>query len=165
MARTRSASILRFLAATVIWAALLLGLWIGLADNTLRWDTIAGIGCALTAGAAMQMAARSGQVRLRVRWRWLARAAAAPWWIVRDTALVLRALLRGRPRGRLRPVRWSRGGDAPLDQGRRALAVSAGSAGPNQYVVAAADDEDVLLVHELEPARSVTAVDVVREDA
>lgn len=156
--------------AALLWAALLLGLWIGLTDNTLLWDTLAGIGCALVAGATMVLAARSGAVRLKVRGRWLARSAAAPWWIVRDSVTILRtclaALAHGhRPRGRMRAVRWSPGGDAPLDQGRRAIAYAVGSAGPNQYVVAASADEDVLVVHELVEASSVAAVDIVREDA
>lgn len=170
MARRRWGSAFTTATAILLRAALLLGLWVGLTDNTRLWDTVTGLVCALLAGAAMHLAARAGRVSLQVRGRWLRRVAAAPWWIVRDTLVILRALAVGlmrreAPRGRMRPVRWQPGGDRPLDQGRRALAYGPGSAGPNQYVVGASDEDGVLLVHELEPASSVSAIDVVGEEA
>jgi hypothetical protein len=99
----------------------------------------------------------------------VARALRAPWWVLRDSVVVLSAssgaVLRGRRPGpgRLRPVPWDPGDDGPLGRGRRVLAYGVGSAGPNQYPIASSRDLQVLLVHELEPADKVAPVEVVPE--
>src|SRR5438128_1281159 len=90
-------------AATAVWSCLLLGLWIALTDTTRPWELVAGVVCAVAAALALRGVARLGGVRLAVRPPWLWRAALVPWWIVRDSAGVLRALVLRRPtQGRTR---------------------------------------------------------------
>jgi hypothetical protein len=151
------------------WAAPLFALWLVATDTTKSLEMPVGAVCSLLAATAACAAARSGRVTVRFRRRWLARALRAPWWVLRDSVVVLAAasgdVLRGRRPGpgRMRPVPWDPGDDGPLGQGRRAFAYGVGSAGPNQYPIASSRERQVLLVHEFEPARSVAAVDVVQE--
>lgn len=145
--------------------AALFALWLALTDRTDRWETRAGFACALVAAGVAELVTVTGGVRVAVRGRWLLRALPAPWWVLRDSVLVLGAILTRR-RGRLRAVPFPHaGGDAPLDRGRRAVALGLGSAGPNQYALTEASPEDVLVVHELVPREEVTAVDLVRAEA
>jgi hypothetical protein len=167
MTTTAPAHRRRTVAAIPLWAAVLFAFWIALTDNTRPWELVAGGVCALLGATALSLAALAGGVAPAPAPRWLLRSLAAPWWIVRDSALVLGALaarLTGRPlAGRLRPVVFPLHDDGPREQARRALAFGVGSAGPNQYVVTESPEEDVLLVHELVATGSVSAADVVAE--
>jgi hypothetical protein len=150
------------------WALPLFALWLVATDTTKSLEVPVGVACSLLAATAASAAVRSGRVSIRFRLGWPARAVRAPWWVLRDSVLVLaassRTALRGRRPGpgRLRPVRWDPGDDGPLGQGRRAFAYGVGSAGPNQYPIVSSRERQVLLVHEFEPAPSVAAVDVVQ---
>jgi|SRR4051794_1164366 len=160
----RGGSIATQAAATVVWAVLLLALWIALTDNTRPWELVAGAACALAAAAMLRAVAAGAGLRLAVRRAWVTRCLAAPWWAVRDSALVLRAVVTRRPAaGRMRAVPFEASGHQPLDRGRRALVLGAGSAGPNQYAVTESGEDEVLVVHELVPAAEVTAAGIVRE--
>src|SRR5438445_12045405 len=73
----------RWIAAGVLWAAPLFGLWLALTDNTRPLELIVGAACALLAGAGAEAAGLAGRVHFRPRARWLARLVALPWWIAR----------------------------------------------------------------------------------
>ena len=129
------------MAIVLAWAALL-GLWQLYVGQT----TIAGlIAAALATGAAV-LVGRLGLYRFGLDPRRLRRAAALPWEIVRDFALVTLALTRGRPAGAFREVRVP-----ARTAGDRALAGLLGSIAPNAYVVDVDRDRGVARVHELEP--------------
>jgi hypothetical protein len=144
----------------VLYAAPLFALWIAMTDNTRPIELLVGAGCSLLAGLGCEAAGLFGRVGFRPRARWLLRAGALPWWIVRDGALVLVALVTRR-RGRFMTVPFPTGGDDARAQARRAIAFGAGSAGPNTYAIGC--DEDVLVVHQLVPSDDVTPARVVEE--
>ena len=139
----------------------LFGLWFLLAGTTERWQTVVGAVCAAVAATGGLLAARLGAVSVRPRAVWLVRSLAAPWWVVRDTAIVLRAIaglvVDPAPRGRFRSFRFpypgtgGQGASEPSARGSagRALAEGVGSAGPNSLVLGPDDERPVLLVHEL----------------
>ena len=130
------------------WAALL-GLWQLYVGQTTAQTTIAGaVAAALAAGAAVLLQ-RLGLYRFGLDPRRLRRAAALPWHLVRDFALVTLALTRGRPKGAFREV------DVPArTAGDRALVGLLWSIAPNAYVVDVDRDRGAALVHELDPRRS-----------
>jgi multisubunit Na+/H+ antiporter MnhE subunit len=159
---------LRSLAAGVLWAAPLFALWLALTDNTRPLEMLVGAVCALLAGAASESAGLLSHVRFRPRARWVVRAAAVPWWVVKDSALVLWALvahvLARRPlNGRFVVVPFDAGGDAPRDVARRTMVYWAGSAGPNAYAIGGSDEAGVLVVHELVPTDQPLPVRLVEE--
>jgi hypothetical protein len=168
MEPTRNRTAPRLLVAVLVWVALLLALWIALTDSGQPIELLVGGLCALAAGALAQAVLRTGGVALRPEPRWALRCARAPWWILRDSALVLGALLAhltlGRTlAGRMLALRFDPGGESPRDQARRALAYGAGSAGPNSYVVGASREPQAVVVHQLVPSEHVTPLEVVRE--
>jgi hypothetical protein len=147
-----SAWLLRFVA--------LYGVWLALVDNHQRLELIVG---GLAAAAAATLAAfvtRAGEVRQRVRARWLVRSLAFPYWIVRDTAIVLASLVRSpRATGRSVAAAWPEEDDHALAEGRFAVAGYLGSFGPNSYAIG--HEDEVLVVHQLVPADDVTPARVV----
>jgi hypothetical protein len=101
-------------------------------------------------------------VRPRPRAAWFARLPRALWWIVRDSAHVLGALVTRRPlAGRIVSTPFATGGDDPRAEGRRAFACWVGSAGPNSYVVGLEDD--VMAVHQLVPTDEIAPAEVVKD--
>jgi hypothetical protein len=151
-----------------IWAAPLFALWLALTDNTRFWDMVAGGACALLAGALAQAVVRVGAVGFAPRPGWLLRCARAPWWVLRDSVLVLGALLghlllRRPLGGRIVAVPFEHGDGSPRGQARRALAFGAGSAGPNSFVVGASAEDRALVVHQLVDSDEVTPLEIVGE--
>ena len=139
---------MRKAAAIVLWWAVLLGLWQLYVGQTTTQTTIAGVIAATLATGAAVLLARLGLLRFGLDPRRLGRAAALPWEIVRDFAVVTLALARGRPTGAFREV------DVPArTAGDRALAGLLGSIAPNAYVVDVDRDRGRALVHELDPKR------------
>jgi hypothetical protein len=136
-------------------------LWFLLAGTTERWQTVVGAACAAVATTGGLLVARMGAVSVRPRAVWLLRSLAAPWWVVRDTAIVLRAIagliVDPAPRGRFRSFRFpypgknGQGASEPSARGiaGRALVESVGSAGPNSLVLGPDDERPVVLLHEL----------------
>jgi hypothetical protein len=155
------------LAFTLVWAGPLFALWLALVDKSNLWENVVGICCALVAGAAAEAAGLFGRVRFRPRLRWLAWAARAPWWIVHDSAIVLAALVREvvlrRPViGTTTGYRVAPGGEDGVAVARRALAKGLGSTGPNS--IALGIDDDVLVVHRLDPEHGeVPPADLMNE--
>jgi multisubunit Na+/H+ antiporter MnhE subunit len=128
--------------------AVLFGLWQLYVGQTTTQTTIAGVTAATLATGAAVLLARLGLFRFDLDPRRLRRAAALPWEIVRDFALVTRALARGRPDGAFREV------DVPArTAGDRALAGLLESIAPNAYVVDGDRDHGSALLHELDPRR------------
>jgi hypothetical protein len=152
-------------ARVAIRAAVLLVLWLALVDKTERWEVLAGLVCAIIAATIVEAVQATAQLRFAARPRPVLRGLVrAPWWIVRDSALVLAAVVTRRPpAGRLRAVPFPAGGHAPQDRGRRAAALTLGAIGPNQYPMTESAEDDVLLVHELVPRPEVVPADLVRE--
>jgi multisubunit Na+/H+ antiporter MnhE subunit len=130
----------------VLWWAVLFGLWQLYVGQTTTQTTLAGVIAAGLAVGAGVVLARLGLYRFGLDPRRLRRAAALPWEIVRDFAVVTLALTRGRPAGSFREV------DLPArTAGDRALAGLLGSIAPNVYVVDVDRDRGAALVHELDP--------------
>jgi hypothetical protein len=152
-------------ARVVIRAAILFALWVALVDKTERWELFAGIVSAVIAATAVEVVQRGSGLRFAAPPRAVLRGVLlAPWWVVRDSALVLRAVVTRRPAtGRLRAVPFPAGGHEPADRGRRAVALGLGSIGPNQFPMTESGEDDVLVVHELVPTSAVAAADLVRE--
>jgi hypothetical protein len=153
----------RWTATTVLWAVPMFALWLALTDNTRPLELAVGGGAALAAGAAAEAAGLAGRVHFRPRARWLARTLKLPWWIARDTVLVLGALARGRPEGRIVAVPFPSRGEESVDVARRAIAYSAGSAGPNTYAIGGSTEADVLVTHQLVASDSITPAEVVAD--
>jgi len=126
--------------------AVLFGLWQLYVGQTTTQTTIAGaIAATLAVGAALLLE-RLGLYRFGLDLRRLSRAAALPWEIVRDFALVTLALARGRPGGAFREV------NVPArTAGDRAFAGLLGSIAPNAYVVDVDRDQGTARIHELKP--------------
>jgi len=133
----------------VLWWAVLLGLWQLYVGQTTKQTTIAGVVSAGLAVGAGALLARLGLYRFGLDPRRLGRAAALPWNVVRDFAVVTLALTRGRPGGAFREVDV-----AARSAGDRALVGLLGSIAPNAYVVDVDRDRGAALVHELDPKRS-----------
>ncbi|TML62352.1 MAG: hypothetical protein E6G22_08340 [Actinobacteria bacterium] len=133
----------------VLWWAVLLGLWQLYVGQTTKQTTIAGVVSAGLAVGAGALLARLGLYRFGLDPRRLGRAAALPWNVVRDFAVVTLAVTRGRPGGAFREVDV-----AARSAGDRALVGLLGSIAPNAYVVDVDRDRGAALVHELDPKRS-----------
>lgn len=156
------------LAETLVWAALLVGVWV-LTLNAVSAPEMGAAGfTALGCGAA----ATAGRAALGGRWRpapgwarWLPRLLLA---VPADAARVFGAALSqlgrhpGGERGRLRRVEMPVPGDRRRWAARQALATMAVSSTPGSYVVHVDDDRGELVVHALvEGAPSM--VDVVAQ--
>lgn len=154
----------RRVVASVLWAAPMFAVWLALTDDTRPLDMLVGGGCALLAGAAAEAAGLLGRVHFRPAARWLLRALALPWWIVRDSAIVLTAPLRRGPlEGGFVVVGFRSRGDGPRDVARRAVAYTLGSAGPNSYAIGGSEEHDLLVAHQLVVNGDITPAEVVRE--
>ena len=148
---------MKVLLHTAVRAGLLLGLWIALTDNTRPWELLVGGLCAVLAAVGAAVAERGRGGDFSIEPRWLRHVPGVLWSIVSDSVLVLRAALSPTPpRGRMRAVPFT-----PVGEGALAVATGLGSAGPNQYVIAEDEAQGVLLIHELVPTDTVSALDVI----
>ena len=130
----------------VLSGAMLFGLWQLYVGQTTTQTTIAGaIAAGIAVGAGLLLV-RLGFYRFGLDLRRLRGAATLPWDILRDFALVTRALARGRPAGAFREVRVP-----ARTAGDRALVGLLGSIAPNAYVVDVDRDRGTALLHELDP--------------
>jgi multisubunit Na+/H+ antiporter MnhE subunit len=137
------------LAAFVCWWLVLAGLWLLYVGQHTKENAVAGaIAAAVALGFGVALA-RLGLLRFRFDPRRLRRAAALPWYVVRDFGLVTLALARGRPHGDFVELDFPAG-----SAGDRALVGLLGSIAPNAYVVDFDRDRGVALVHELDRERS-----------
>lgn len=136
------------MAARIVSGALLVAIWFAFSASTTIGEVIAAIvvaGIAAVAHVVVRRAAgaRAGETRLR----WLGQALRSwPPSILRDTATVLRALVRARPpSGSLQQVPFE-----PTSAAELTWAIIGTSIAPNAYVVGWDARARVLLVHTLE---------------
>jgi len=148
---------MRTLARWALWLLALALLWFLYQGE---WNGIEQVAaaCAATVAAAVAVAVRMQErTDVRLELRWLARARAVPWQIVREFGLVtvflVRALVRRRtpPTGGFRELEFPTGGARPAERGRRAFAALAITYSPNSYAVDMDEDEHTVLVHTLSP--------------
>jgi multisubunit Na+/H+ antiporter MnhE subunit len=145
--------------ARLLWWVALFGLWVLLVGTKDELELLAGA-CAAVLGVVAVEAVRSqGLLRFEFRKSWLVSALKPLARVLPDYVIVLRVLVgalrrRGRTRGAFRAVPFDAGGDTPLGAGRRAFVTAAGSIAPNALVVDVDRERNLLLVHELDPAKA-----------
>ncbi|HYZ75912.1 MAG TPA: hypothetical protein VE596_00935 [Gaiellaceae bacterium] len=140
---------MRIVLAIVFCWVVLVGVWLVYVGQHTKENAVAG---AIAAGIAVcfgVLLSRLGLYRFGLHARLLRRAASLPWHVARDFGIVMLALLRGRPTGRLVELEFRTG-----SAGDRALAGLLGSVAPNAYVVDFDIDSGRALVHELDPRRA-----------
>lgn len=139
------------------WAGLFL-FWMLLVSTVAPTEVAAGVIAASVGTAASEVVRRQRLTTVRPRLKWLLRAWRLPWLVLSDFGVVSIALWRHvagskRLRGAFRAVPFPARGEDPVSAARRAAATAAGSLAPNAYVVGFAQDEDLMLVHELVPTQ------------
>jgi multisubunit Na+/H+ antiporter MnhE subunit len=137
------------------WAGLFL-FWMLLVATLAPTEVAAGLVAATIGTVASEVVRRQRLTMFRPRIRWLLRTWRLPWVVLSEFGLVSLALWRHltgrkRLRGVFRAVPFPSRADDPTAAARRAVATVAGSLAPNAYVVGFAEDEDLVLVHELVP--------------
>ena len=145
---------MRALFAAGCWWILLLFLWLLLVGAYSQEELVAGALAALVAVAVGALAGRQGLFRYSLDHRWLAKAVKLPWSLVREFALVVLALLGGRPQGAFRALGFPVGGEDALSAGRRALVGTLATISPNAYVVDFDCDRQLVLLYELDSNRA-----------
>lgn len=144
----------RRLLTWLAWWVLMMGLWVAVDDSFQSDELLAGAGAAALAALAAQLVMHQARIRLRIRPRWLPRAALLPWEVARDTAIVFGALarlllLREQPDSEFEEVPVRHGDDSPIGWTRRVLLIGARSLAPNMFVLGMDPDRDVMVVHRL----------------
>jgi hypothetical protein len=137
--------------------------WLAFTYSHSEDDMLLGASIALVSSAVAVLAGLSGRVRFWPRARWLARTAVVPWWIVRDSTLVV-ASLPLRRHGRTRRAYIDPGDDDGRGTARRAIAKGVGSAAPNLYVVVLDREKSSVTMHELSPGDDLPPVELVQDD-
>jgi multisubunit Na+/H+ antiporter MnhE subunit len=144
--------------------AVLFAFWLLLVD-TLKIAELAAGAVAAGLGALAAVAVSSGGgPALRPRGAWLLRLPAALARLPLDTGVVAlalwRAILRRRPmHGSFRAIRFRSGGRDGRSLARRVAAKWLDSLGPNSYVIGIDDEQDVMLVHQLDPPADPASAD------
>ena len=147
----------------IAWWLVLMGAWLLLTSTTDPVEMIAGAVAAAIAATVAELVRIQDLQAMRVRPRWLPRAARLPRLIITDTwmvmaALVQRILFRRSVRGKFLALPFDPGDDDdPYAAGRRALITAAISVTPNTYVVGIDADRNLILVHQLVPASPAKA--------
>ena len=150
---------MRTLHFVVLWWAALGGWWILLVGTNAGLELVAAA-CAATICLAVAFGLRRERLlRFRFESRWLARALKAPWQIVRELAVVVRALALDLARVRrvgsaYRAIPFPAGRADDVSTGRRAVVALAESLSPNTLPVDLDCERDVILRHELDPRRA-----------
>ena len=139
-------------------AAALFVVWLLIDDNVAQPELFTGVVVAVLALTLAIVVRRSSTVHAHIGISLLRRAWGLPLVLIADTAHVSATVLRsltGRrgPHGRFRAVRYRATVGTPPDVGRRVLTEWAASVAPNRYVIGIDTAAEVLLIHELAPAR------------
>ncbi|MDQ4058175.1 MAG: Na+/H+ antiporter subunit E [Actinomycetota bacterium] len=140
------------------WWALLAALWLLLTGSFDPYEMGAGAVAAAVAATTATLVKAESVMRFDPEIAWLLRAVRLPRRIFVDNLVVLGAAVRhvtGRRRavGAFRAVRFRTGGEDSRSATRRALVISAITVTPNTYVVGVDKDRDLILCHQLVPAR------------
>lgn len=147
----------RWLRAGVAWWLALFAIWMLLVDSLARPEVIAGMGAAFLALPVALLVSARVERRFQMRARWLREVRSAPFFVLRDSLLVLRALClhvigREEMRGEFRLVPWSPAeGDDVAANSWQAFAVIATSIAPNTYIIGVDPERGVALAHQLTP--------------
>lgn len=147
----------RWLRAGVAWWLALFAIWMLLVDSLARPEVIAGMGAAFLALPVALLVSARVERRFQMRARWLRELRSAPFFVLRDSLLVLRALClhvigRETMRGEFRLVPWSPAeGDDVAANSWQAFTVIATSIAPNTYIIGVDPERGVALAHQLTP--------------
>jgi multisubunit Na+/H+ antiporter MnhE subunit len=137
------------------WWLALTGLWMLLVFNTDPAEIVAGAVAAALGATATVLVRSQEALPVALRARWLRRLLGLPRAIAVETLwlvpLVARALLRRQPvEGGFRTIEFAGARErSARATGRRAAAKWLGSVSPNAIVIGFAEDDDVVLVHQL----------------
>jgi len=148
---------LRFWAA---WWVVLGALWLLLDDTVALPELIAGAVAAAVGATAVSLVRAREVVVLRPRARWIRRGWRPVLQVLPDLRLLLLALWRRVVRrrevtGSFRAVPFRARADAGERAAGEALAIAAGSFGPNTYVIDVDGERELLLMHQLLPGKDV----------
>jgi hypothetical protein len=135
------------------WFVVLNVLWLVFISAWVVAEEILGLAAAAVGATAAEAVREQGLAGFRLRARWLWRARVLPRRAVRETGLVLRALVgqatgRRPVRGRFRVVEISLPADSDERAAKRALLTAGESFAPNAYVLVI-DRAGLMLTHEL----------------
>lgn len=138
------------------WWVILGALWLLLDDTVALPELIAGAIAAAAGATAVSLVRAQGILSLRPRARWTRRAWRPVVRVLPDVRLLLLALWRRVVRGQqvtsaFRAVPFRARADAAERAAGEALAIAAGSFGPNTYVLDVDAERELLLVHQLVP--------------
>lgn len=145
---------MKALASAAFWWVFLLVLWLLLVGAYSKEELVAGALASVVAVGVGALVGRQGLFAYRLDYAWLARAWKLPWSLVREFALLVLALARGRPQGAFATLPFPVGGDDPLSKGRRALVGTLGTISPNAYVIDFDRERALVLLYELDPKRA-----------
>jgi multisubunit Na+/H+ antiporter MnhE subunit len=150
----RGLPIARRVGSWLVWWVLMMSFWVMLDDSISTDELLAGAGAAALAALLAELVTYQAATRFRMRIEWLVPALSLPGQVVRDTAVVYRALWRRLVRGEQPPSAFIElparyGDDSPEGMTRRALLVGGTSVAPNTFVLGIDKDRDVMVVHRL----------------
>jgi hypothetical protein len=136
------------------WFVALNVLWLVLISAWVVEEEILGLFAAAIGATAAEAVREQRLTGFRMRARWLLKARELPWRTVRESALVLRALLgqatgRAPVQGSFRVVEVTLPDDHDEQVAKRALLTVGEGFAPNSYVLAIDNRRGVMLTHEL----------------
>jgi uncharacterized protein YbjT (DUF2867 family) len=142
--------VLRAAIVFAAWWAVLTALWLLAVGTMSRTELVAGLLAGAAATVSMLVVRRLRLFRFELQPRWVLEARSVPWQILRDSFVVLAALVRpSRSLWREREFPEAR------SAGGRAFFSWAGSLPPNTIVV---DADDAALVHDLDAKRARNSI-------
>jgi hypothetical protein len=138
----------------LVWFVALNVLWLVFISAWVVEEEILGLFAAAIGATAAEAVREQRLTGFRIRARWLLKARELPWRTVRESALVLRALVgqatgRAPVQGRFRVVEVTLPEDHDEQAAKRALLTIGEGVSPNSYVLAIDNRKNLMLVHEL----------------
>jgi hypothetical protein len=140
----------------LLWWVALFGWWVVLVGTNAGSELVAAAVAALLAALLAAALRRQRLLSFRLEARWLAKTLKVPWNVLREHAVVFRALaldLVGARRvsSRYRALPFPADRQDALSAGRRAVASVADAISPNAFSVDMDCERGVVLRHELDP--------------
>lgn len=140
----------------LVWWMVLFGIWLVLVDSLAHPEVAAAPLAALLGLLAVYGVSRTSNLTFHARVRWLTALASVPWQVLRDTAVLTRALWRHlvrheRRAGAFRLVPTVHIDDEAEATAFRAFATAGTSFAPNTYVIGIDRDRCTILIHQLVP--------------
>lgn len=140
----------------LLWWVALFGWWVVLVGTNAGSELVAAAVAALLAALLAAALRRQRLLSFRLEARWLAKTLKVPWNVLRELAVVFRALAldlvgaRG-VSSRYRALPFPAGRQDAVSAGRRAVASVADAISPNAFPVDMDCERGVVLRHELDP--------------